>query len=340
MPHTSNNAITALQKITKILLDVCSSPHELRPEVVELADVLVQLSDHKLTADIAEGETQTAQGVAVSPTMAAMCVEDYVRTIVFMRGLYAAIRSLQHKKPVRVLYIGCGPYATLALPLMSILSALEVQFELLDVHKRSIESVKKMALQLGVQDHISAFTVTDAATYQVDPTQPPDVVLMEIMQVCLQKEPQVEVSRHIMAQVPQAILVPENISIELVLIDANKEFALITNDKGEIFYDRKRKSIGTVFELNCDIIQSWSSVQANVLPAATIQFPQALSECREPKLFTTVQVFGEHCLREYDSGLTCPQTVLTTETIEPGCLLHFEYLLGKEPGLTVQVLEA
>ena len=69
--------------------------------------------------DISGGETLTSNGLALSPTMAAMCANDFVRTIQFIRGTHAAIADIRERfpdRPARVLYAGCGPYATLAVP--------------------------------------------------------------------------------------------------------------------------------------------------------------------------------------------------------------------------------
>ena len=136
-----------LREVTWSLLDPQTPAYSLRPEVVEITALIAdsQMIHNTQRGNISGGEILTSNGLAISPTMAAMCAEDFVRTIEFIRGTYAAIADLRNQfpdRPVRVLYIGCGPYATLAVPLMAILPSTEVIFTLLDVHPESVASAK------------------------------------------------------------------------------------------------------------------------------------------------------------------------------------------------------
>ena len=326
-----------LKGIVKKLVDEQNPVHTLMPEVQALSELFLRLGAYQKKPNITDQEIFTGHGLAVSPTMAAMCVDDYVRTVVFMRGLYAAIQSLQKTTtPVQILYIGCGPYATLALPLMSVLSSDQVLFTLLDIHQQSIQSVQSLAEKLDLADRIRAFEVIDASDYQVAASHPPDIVLMEIMQAGLMKEPQVAISRHIMTQVPQALLLPQNIRVDLVAIDAEKEFSLQTDASGQLSYDRYRQPIGCIFELSHKTIQAWPPSARSRLPAACLQVPVDLAESHELRLFTHIQVYAEYCLDAYDSGLTCPLGLPTSQRIQTGDQLQFEYCLGNEPGLRVK----
>ncbi|WP_395373355.1 hypothetical protein [Marinicella sp. W31] len=331
--------LSKIKSLTKLILDASVPAYALFPEIKALSEIFSHLAVYQKQQDIAVEETATERGLAVSPTMAAMCVEDYARTIVFMRGLYAAIESVQTtSRPVQVLYIGCGPYATLALPIMCVLSSQRVQFTLLDIHQQSIRSVQSVTEQLGVTDRIRSMETVDAGDYQVDSDLPPDIVLMEIMQVCLMKEPQVAISRHIMAQVPDALLLPHKIQIDLIAIDAKKELLLQTDTEGNTNYDRQRQPIGMVFELSSQSIHDWSFSEQKILPASGLQIPKDLTEGYEVLLFTHIQVFAEHVLGEYDSGLSCPQGLPTTAQVRPGDQLQFSYRLGNDPGLRVEIL--
>src|SRR6185312_9777146 len=60
-------------------------------------------------------ETIVSGGVALSFTGAANCLDDYLRTVRFIKGTYFAIKELKEKFPdekLNILYAGCGPYAT------------------------------------------------------------------------------------------------------------------------------------------------------------------------------------------------------------------------------------
>ena len=129
-PTNSDNdlRVARLRELTRLLLDGQASAEALRPEVLELAAILAsaQTSVSGRREGIANGETRTTEGLALSPSMALMCADDYLRTIRFIRGTYAAIADLGKQipgRPVRVLYVGCGPLATLAAPLTITTSA-------------------------------------------------------------------------------------------------------------------------------------------------------------------------------------------------------------------------
>ena len=51
-------------------------------------------------------------GIAINSQAAAHCALDYARSVVFIRGVYAAINALQLRLPgtvLEILYAGCGP---------------------------------------------------------------------------------------------------------------------------------------------------------------------------------------------------------------------------------------
>ena len=115
--------------------------------VGELVDILENAADFQIESrqDITEGETPSGEGLAISPTQAAMCAGEFQRTAVFLRGLHDAIASVIERKPsepVRVLYAGSGPYATLAVPLMTVFPPEAVRFTILDIHPVSIDYVR------------------------------------------------------------------------------------------------------------------------------------------------------------------------------------------------------
>ena len=61
-------------------------------------------------------------GVALSPRHAKECLYDYIRTARFIKGVYKAINSAKEKfvdEVLEVVYAGCGPLATLIIPLLS-----------------------------------------------------------------------------------------------------------------------------------------------------------------------------------------------------------------------------
>lgn len=331
-----------LQHLTRQVLDPKRPGHSLRVEVLALNRLLAEAAALQLPREeTARGETRTAQGLALSPAMAAMCAEDFVRTVIFLRGVHEAVAQLGQQnraRPVRILYAGCGPQATLALPLMTVFPPQEAVFTLLDVHPDSIESVGSAVALLSLAESVTRLEVADACEYRIRPDEVPDVLLFEMMQAGLEAEPQVAVTRHLLKQAPGAVLLPAEVRIELVLMNPAREFEPDLREVNRPAFERDRISLGTVFALNQASVGTWEGDVSGRLPARRVRLPERLEPCYQPMLLTSVQVFGEHLLKDYDSGLTCPRRPRIEGQIRAGEEIHFCYELGQRPGLMGRIL--
>lgn len=291
---------------------------------------------------ISAGETRTSNGLALSPTMAAMCADDFRRTIEFIRGTHAAIVDIRKRfpdRPAQILYIGCGPYATLAIPLMTVFSPTEASFTLLDIHPESIESAKSIVDTLGLAGCGVNFETMDAGAYMVCPGRPPDVILLEIMQACLESEPQVAITRHLLQQAANAILIPEEVRIDLTLVDPTREFGLASLEQHGGPPQRDRIPVASVFIVNRDTVDSWKDNCSNRLPASAVRIPDSIEPRYQAMLFTNIRVYQNHILKDYDSGLTCPRIFSSEGEIRAGDTIHFHYELGARPRLIGEVCE-
>jgi hypothetical protein len=337
----SRPTLEALRRVTSTLLDVEQAAGTLRPVVLELSSLLREagtLPDLPREC-IESGETRTRNGLAVSPTMAAMCADDVARTVTFIRGAHAAIAEACRRcpgRPISVLYAGCGPYATLAVPLMSIYDPGEVIFTLLDIHRESVESARSIVESLGLGDFASGFEVADAGSYRILEHEPPDVILLEVMQSCLESEPQVAVTRNLLDQAPGAILVPTEVRIDLELVDLAREFDPDVIRENRDVIQRDRIPLGPVFVLNPETVRSWRDIRDNQLPVATVRIPSRLEPRYQPMLFTVITAYEGHVLRDYDSGLSCPRQLRSRGPVGPGDTLRFRYELGAHPRLVAE----
>ncbi len=134
---------------------------------------------------VAEAGTRTAHGLALSPALAAACAGDPLRLAAFVRGAHEAIitrRRVDASRPVRVLYVGCGPYATLAMPLTAALPPEVVRFDLIDLQAESIDSARAAVEALGLGRSVERFEAGDAPRWQPLPGRRPDLFLLEVMQ--------------------------------------------------------------------------------------------------------------------------------------------------------------
>lgn len=345
MSDSGNPKLISLRNLTLCLLDDQIPAHSLRPEVIKIIELLANSGSIRYTGHekISAGETNTADGLALSPTMAAMCADDFVRTKTFIHGTYAAIADTRKRfpdRPVRIFYAGCGPYATLAIPLMSVFSAEEAMFTLLDVHTASIESAKSITDVLGLTDHIIQFETSDAGLYRFQPALLPDIILMEIMQACLATEPQVAITRHLLHQVPNAILIPEEVQINLHWVDTSREFDLNSTSLNDGPGRGNRIPVGTAFVLNRKSVDSWKHITGDRLPGSVLPIPDFPGQRFQLMLFTNIRIYSTHLIKDYDSGLTCPRIFTCGEEINPGDFIKFHYEVGPQPRLVGKVCPA
>lgn len=343
------NARDRLGEVTRFLLETQDPVWSLGNEVAELKSLFESIQPTNLAdlGNICNGETRTENGLAVSPTVAILCVKEHVRTVQFLRGIHSAMQSVLKKepgRPVRILYAGCGPFATLAVPLMTQFAPSEVSFTLLDIHEESIACAKGIINKLGLAEYVSSYEVVDASNYTINNAEQPDIIQMEIMKVCLESEPQVPVSRILLQQAPEAILIPQEVSIDLRLVNESREFRKIVSSheftkRNAEPLERERIHLGEVFVLNKEAIFSWNKHDTEQLPANKIEMPELWESNFDPKLFTTIQVFNEHRLEEYQSSLTYPQALkrCIKPVVNHGDQVQFYYRLGNWPKLEATV---
>lgn len=335
----SPDSIARIRSLVRRLLDTRNPSFELRDEVLELLHHMSRLAGFVRAADqpLDVGESATGQGLAISPGHAVLCGEDVARTVVFLRGVAAAIdRGFRsYSRPVELVYAGCGPYALLLIPLLVARPGIPVRATLIDIHPGSIESVRRLVRALDLGDFIAGLEIADAADYRIALHRLPDVVVTEVMQAMLDKEPQVAVTRNLLQQAPGALLVPEEVRIDLVLVDLSKEFDLSGNGTGP---ERDRIELGTAFRLDRERVEAWAGANEAVLEGATLQVPAMPGDDYDAMLFTRIQVFGEHWLDSYDSGLTFPRRLSIDRWPAEGEVLRFRYRLGERPELTADVV--
>lgn len=332
--------LPALQRVIASILDARRPARSLQQEVQALTRILARAGTarHPGPAQALAAETRTANGLALSPAMAALCAQDVARTVEFLRGTHAAIlhvRKREPARPVRILYAGCGPYATLAVPLMAALAPGEACFTLLDIHPASIASARSIVDTLGLAEYVADCAAMDAAAYRVCPEQPPDILLLELMQACLESEPQVAITRHLVAQAPGALLVPEEVRVDLVLVDTASVCARPPHEGATL--QRGQITVAPVFAVCRERVAAWEDVAGSRLPGAVARLPDPVAPGYQPMLSTSIRVYGDHVLQDDDSGLTCPRVLSADRPARAGDVLAFHYALGPHPRLHAQV---
>ncbi len=105
-------------------------------EKLDLLETLLKgLSGLNTEASDIRENIKHKNGEALSPFFASLCITDIIRTRQFIRGAYFAIKDLLAKQegPIRILYAGTVPYATLVLPILTKFRPDQVQLTLLEL---------------------------------------------------------------------------------------------------------------------------------------------------------------------------------------------------------------
>src|SRR3989338_10361358 len=114
-----NESLERIKELTKGIIEKTDSDQHLVCELgLSLEAVLKPELPHGLKS-LSQGEYETPYGWAISPYSASKCVYDHARTAAFIRGENQAILDLKKgaNRPLNILYAGCGPLATLGIPI-------------------------------------------------------------------------------------------------------------------------------------------------------------------------------------------------------------------------------
>lgn len=342
MEIAMENEKQELNKIAQAILNPEKTFMDLLPETQALRDLFERLTDFTTEREggIGAGETRLESGLAISPTTAAMCIREVFRTPAFIRGLGYAIRdAIKPGQPVHVLYAGCGPYALLALPLMTVFSKEQAVFTLLDIHRECLDDAMKLIGSFGLSDHVGECLCVDATAYKIPADKKPDVIVSETMSVALHNEPQVSIARNLLSQAPDARMVPQQVSVEACLVNSAKEHVAMPADfVGEFPAPQwDRIYLGQIFALDAANIRSWEGIAGDRLPAGRVKIPAPLETRYRPYLLTGITVYGDTCLQDYECSLTIPRRL--KGNIEAGDELQFHYQLGNDPELRFEKVE-
>ena len=333
-----------LQDNARILLEESSYPGELLAATHSLREAFVALTgidDQAPDADTG-AYTRLASGVAVAPVDAARCLVDFARTTTWLRGIRLAIEEALQCSPgerVRVLYAGCGPWATLALPLCTVFDPDQVAFTLLDIHDRSLVAARRLVDHFGLGDYMEGYECADATAIRL--RQAPHVVIAETMQATLRREPQLALTANLAGQLAGGgCFIPERVEVFATAADLNTELALSSDPSRTTTPRPRRQELGRIFDLAPETAaDTLARARQGRLPSIRLTVPDLPPDGEFNLLLRTrVTVHGEHVLGDYDSGLTYPVVVGEVGHLRGRETLEFTYLTGPEPGFETRRL--
>jgi len=198
-----------------------------------------------------------------------------------------------------------------------------VRFTLLDVHAASLAAAARAVEALDLGDSVRAILEVDATIHHCDPS--PHVVVCEALERALGREPQVAITLNLAPQLaPGGFLVPERILVEACLADADRELA-----RAGPGVEHPRTVLGTVLDLTVESARRLSTG----IPAVTFRVPAlGPGDPAELMLRTTIGVFGDLTIGEYESGVTYPAFRHELGRLQGGSLIEVRYAVGRRPG--------
>lgn len=296
-------------------------------------------------------ETFLDGGVAISPHLAARCLFDPIRTVRFLRGIYAGIHEAIRRFPgerIQIVYAGCGPYGTLLLPLTTQFTPEQMQLTLIDIHKPSIDGVRCIIKALGIENYIYKCLEADAVTYRHPTEIPLHMVISETMEAGLAREPQLAIMRNFLPQLQEnGLFIPENIVVEACLSSSEEEDIGLLMHRDELGYPVGREIQQKMDRLPLERIIEVNSESAHTqeigsgweaIPLTTIEIPPRDERFDQFLLFTTVSIFDSYGFKPYDCELSFPLRLHDLNRVASGSRIKFSYVFGQKPGLQYELI--
>ena len=323
MKHTET-----LERLANVLLTDSIDFFDLKEAIDNFNALLLDLTQLDLEALENKQDIHFDNGMALGTTFAAMCVVDLMRTRQYIRGVYKAIQYAQAQKntePVRLLYAGTEPFATLILPLLTKFSPNELELVLMEINPNTLQLLKQVIEDIGIEDYIIKIICADASTYALDDAaKSADILLSETMQHGLVKEQQVPIMLNLVSQLKDDVIVlPQNIQLDLALVNSSTDI-LLSDDPAARF-----KKLATIWTFDKEFMQTHSQhpqhLQKNSADNEIVKFElckdltfRTAEDVSYDKLavLTSIQIFNEEWLEVGQSGLTIPKILFDLNQID------------------------
>lgn len=307
------NVKTKLKQYCEMIIKDGDFHDGLAPAIMGLADMLYKIAHVDAQSDLERRHIDTENGSAIGVFWAAQCIKEISRTQRFARALLEAVRSVQQQKvaqTVNVLYAGTGPFATLALPVMALLTPQEVQFTLLEINAKSYEMLQHVLKTLGLEAFVKHMEIADAATHKLADRNV-DIVLSETMNRALIKEPQVSIMLNLANQVSEkTIFIPEEVKVSLWQQDTSDKTKIKLDELMVFNKDYMFKTLAK--SKNGNWFFEEKMITADFLPSTILQFE------------TEITVFQDNSLKGADCSLNFPEK-LKTKGLAGRQRLKFQY---------------
>lgn len=272
-------------------------------------------------------------GIALSTTFAALCIQDVMRTRQFVKGIYQAIQDVQEKKsePVHLFYAGTGPFATLILPILTKILAQDLRLHLMDVNEKTLDYLDKVLNAVDIQDYVEKIICGDATQYQIENLEGIDILVSETMQHGLVKEQQVPIMMNLVSQLDKdTVVIPNNIQLNLALKSSSANF--IMDWKNDLMY----KQLTHLWDFTPEFIHASSPNQKTFELCQDIDFSNHEETYDKLVVLTNIQVYEDVWIKRDESSLTVPKIILDLNE-QKQRKVSLSYVIKKQPDFELEL---
>jgi len=329
-----------LDQITKVIIQEPLDYLELNRGVDDLLALFEKASGFNTQTAAQDSNIELEQGVAIGAKWAALCVKDMMRTRKFLRGINKAISDRLKSypdEPVRVLYTGTGPFATLLLPLTTQYSPDELQIFGIEVNQETFKHVQKVIQSFGSEAYFYKMECCDATTVHLSLEQPIHILVTECLQRALEKEPQVAILANLLPQLnSDVVLIPEAVDLHVGLLKstifngmnkAKAEDGIVVSKS--VFNLTKKEILNFINSRNLDM-EEYSTKHVS-FSKADIEASNMLA------ILTKITTYDEEMLDINESGLTvlCLRNDINAKMLNEGLRIFYE--MSNSPKLRIEV---
>lgn len=333
-----NNREQLLQ-IASVYLDENLDFKELTNATQSYKKLLETVTGADLNTDTGRQHVSNANGIAIGTYWAALCLDDFMRTRQFIRGIHVAIEEKlqQQQDTLHIMYAGTGPYATLLLPLIFKYPKERIRYTFMEINAFTYNIMQTVLAGVGLEDYNIETVLTDACTYVIEDGNKPDIIISETMQNALANEHQVPIFFNLMHQAKaDTVFIPEKIEIYWGLKQSGVPLLELT----KVHYHQVKKILEVSKEAMFSLIQNPNALQEGQPfgEEQTIIEAQDQEGYTELLLLTEIQVYKQERLEVKQSGLTLPKIVLhDLSTSTQKLMIKSHYKISEKPTLEYEI---
>lgn len=284
-------------------------------------------------------DTILSQGIAINTELAAQCFSDYLRTHHFMVGTYQCALDLLNKNPsIRILYAGTGPFATIILPLLYLLSPEQIHITTLEINQDSHNLMRKLISILGKEPYFESTLLQDAITYTTN--EKFDLIISETMDKALTREPQLAVFGNLIKCLrPEGRIIPEKITVDLyatkIALEKPTKYNYVGDTKTRVYNQKFRHYIGNVIVADKFFFQNQNFISGQNQYLKTISTKDIPLSSAELMFITEVIIYNNILLMEDDSFITRKYVAYSIPPTEQGMEYDLYYANTETPSILI-----